>query len=99
MHKGATQAFDRKLSNVAFVRTRIEFINAFFEAGEVDEIWLTFPDPQMKKVTKRLSSTVITSYSIHYTKLYDLSEFVRLEITCALVYVVFAVQLNNVNYK
>ncbi len=57
MHRGATDAKNKGLKNVAFVRTRIEFITAFFAENEVDEIWLTFPDPQMKKVNKRLSST------------------------------------------
>ncbi len=57
MHRGATDAKNKGLNNVAFVRTRIEFITSFFEENEVDEIWLTFPDPQMKKVNKRLSST------------------------------------------
>ena len=41
----------------AFLRTNIEIIDRFFAPGEVDEIWITFPDPQMKKVTKRLTST------------------------------------------
>ncbi len=45
-HKGAKEAIERKLSNVAFLRTRVEFIEAFFEKNEVDEIWLTFSDPQ-----------------------------------------------------
>lgn len=57
MHRGATDAKDKGLKNVAFVRTRIEFITSFFANNEVDEIWLTFPDPQMKRVNKRLSST------------------------------------------
>ncbi|MBK3517934.1 tRNA (guanosine(46)-N7)-methyltransferase TrmB [Carboxylicivirga marina] len=57
MHRGATDAKNKGLKNVAFVRTRIEFITAFFAENEVEEIWLTFPDPQMKKVNKRLSST------------------------------------------
>jgi tRNA (guanine-N7-)-methyltransferase len=46
---GAKKAFLEKISNVAFIRSRIEFINSFFSSGEVDEIWLTFPDPQLKK--------------------------------------------------
>ena len=45
------------MTNVAFLRTNIEIIDRFFAEGEVDEIWITFPDPQMKKVTKRLTST------------------------------------------
>jgi tRNA (guanine-N7-)-methyltransferase len=47
--KGAVQARDEDLDNVAFLRTRIEFINSFFAAGEADELWITFPDPQEKK--------------------------------------------------
>ncbi|MBQ1973366.1 MAG: tRNA (guanosine(46)-N7)-methyltransferase TrmB [Paraprevotella sp.] len=57
MWTGATEAMKEGLKNVAFLRTNIEIIDRFFEAGEVDEIWLTFSDPQMKKVTKRLTST------------------------------------------
>ncbi len=59
MHSGATEAKILGLTNVAFVRTRIEFINSFFAEDEVDEIWVTFPDPQMKKVRKRLVSTTM----------------------------------------
>ena len=54
---GAKQAHREQLSNVAFLRTDIELIHHFFEQGEVDEVWITFPDPQMKKVRKRLTST------------------------------------------
>lgn len=55
--KGATQALNENLNNVAFIRTHIELINYFFSNDEVSEIWITFPDPQMKKVNKRLTST------------------------------------------
>lgn len=54
--KGAKYATEHKMSNVAFLRTRIEFITAFFAPGEVSEIWLTFSDPQMKSENSRLSS-------------------------------------------
>ena len=57
MWTGATEALREGLPNVAFLRTNIEIINRFFAADEVAEIWLTFSDPQMKKVTKRLTST------------------------------------------
>ncbi len=57
MWKGATQALKENLTNVAFLRTRVEFLNRFFTENEVSEIWITFPDPQMKKVNKRLTST------------------------------------------
>jgi tRNA (guanine-N7-)-methyltransferase len=54
---GATQALRENLKNAAFVRTHIELIDCFFAAGEISEIWLTFPDPQMSKVNKRMTST------------------------------------------
>nr|WP_321405781.1 tRNA (guanosine(46)-N7)-methyltransferase TrmB [uncultured Carboxylicivirga sp.] len=57
MHRGATDSKNKGMTNVAFIRTRIELITKFFDAEEVDEIWLTFSDPQMKRVNKRLSST------------------------------------------
>ncbi len=46
---GARKALQENISNVAFIRTRIEVISSFFAEEEVDEIWLTFPDPQLKK--------------------------------------------------
>ena len=57
MWAGAKQAEQAGMMNVAFLRTQIEFITNFFAADEVDEIWITFCDPQMKKATKRLTST------------------------------------------
>jgi len=57
MHVGAKLALAKNLKNVAFLRTNIEIINHFFGENEVSEIWLTFPDPQMKKTRKRLTST------------------------------------------
>ncbi|MBQ9309692.1 MAG: tRNA (guanosine(46)-N7)-methyltransferase TrmB [Bacteroidales bacterium] len=57
--RGAKTATQERLPNVAFLRTRIEFINAFFGPGEVSEIWLTFSDPQLKaSENKRLSSAM-----------------------------------------
>ena len=57
MYVGAKQALGKNLKNVAFLRTNIEIINHFFGKEEITEIWLTFPDPQMKKTRKRLTST------------------------------------------
>lgn len=54
---GAKKSFEAAMKNVSFIRTDIEMINRFFATDEVSEIWLTFPDPQMKKVNKRLTST------------------------------------------
>ena len=57
MWTGAKQALDEGLKNVAFLRTNIEIIDRFFDKDEVQQIWLTFSDPQMKHVRKRLTST------------------------------------------
>lgn len=57
MWTGAKQAIEQGLANVAFLRTNIELIDRFFGQDEVQEIWLTFSDPQMKNVRKRLTST------------------------------------------
>jgi len=58
MWRGAKTANENNLPNVAFLRTRIEFINSFFDADEVDEIWITFPDPHPggRNSNKRLTS-------------------------------------------
>lgn len=57
MWTGATEAIQADMKNVAFLRTNIEVIDRFFSEDEVQEIWLTFSDPQMKNPRKRLSST------------------------------------------
>ena len=57
LYNGAKKAFEKGLKNVAFLRTNIEIIAQFFGEEEIAEIWLTFPDPQMKKTRKRLTST------------------------------------------
>lgn len=54
---GAKEVEKSGLGNAFFLRTEIENISQFFEPGEIDEIWITFPDPQMQKVRKRLTST------------------------------------------
>lgn len=55
--KGARESNEEQILNSGFLRTRIEFIESFFAEDEIEEIWLTFPDPQPKKrrMKKRLS--------------------------------------------
>ena len=65
MWTGATAALEEGLDNVAFVRTHIELIERFFAPGEVSEIWITFCDPQMKKVNKRLTCTLFMQRYSH----------------------------------
>lgn len=66
MWRGAKTATEEGMDNVAFLRTRIEFIGSFFAENEVSEIWITFPDPQLdkKRVKKRLTSPqFLTAYA------------------------------------
>ncbi len=63
MWRGAKTATEEGLGNAAFLRTRIEFISSLFGPGEVDGIWITFPDPQLKKnrIKKRLTAPAFLS--------------------------------------
>lgn len=63
MWNGASIALDEGLTNVGFLRTRIDFITSFFSPGEVDEIWITFPDPQKegRRERKRLTSPMFVA--------------------------------------
>ena len=68
MWAGAKQAEQANMHNVAFLRTNIEMLNCFFAPDEVDEIWITFPDPQMKKATKRLTSTYFMQRYVRFLR-------------------------------
>ena len=83
MHTGATAAQRLGLTNVAFLRTSIELIEAFFAPGEIDHLWITFPDPQMKKVRKRLTSTRFLSV---YRRLTGAGGSVRLKTDSPFLY-------------
>lgn len=63
MWRGAKTVTEQGIANAAFLRTRIEFIGSFFAPGEVSEIWITFPDPQLKtrRARKRLTSPLFLS--------------------------------------
>jgi tRNA (guanine-N7-)-methyltransferase len=76
--KGSTCAIEEKLHNVAFLRTQILLIENFFEAGEVDEIWMTFPDPRPRKrdIKRRLTSPRFIDL---YKKLTTSGSYVRLK--------------------
>lgn len=76
--KGSTWAEEQKLTNVAFLRTQILMIENFFEPTEVDEIWLTFPDPRPRKrdIKRRLTSPRFIEL---YKKLTKPGSYVRLK--------------------
>ncbi len=58
LFQGSTNALDSGLNNVAFLRIQMHMLDQFFEEGEVDEFWLTFPDPRPKKgdIRRRLTN-------------------------------------------
>jgi len=64
MHRGAKTALEQKITNAFFLRTDINIISTFFEKEEVSEIWITFPDPHLKKGKdqKRLTSERFINY-------------------------------------
>lgn len=66
MWTGAKLALEDGMTNVAFLRTSIEIIDRFFAEDEVQEIWLTFSDPQMKNPRKRLTSTYFMERYRHF---------------------------------
>jgi len=76
--KGSTLAIEQQLSNVAFLRTPILLIENFFEAGEIDEIWITFPDPRPRKrdIKRRLTSP---RYLDIYKRLVKANSYIRLK--------------------
>lgn len=74
--RGAKTATQEGLSNVRFLRTRIEFITAYFAPGEISEIWLTFSDPQPKSENNRLTSPVFLE---RYRKMLKPGGVVRLK--------------------
>lgn len=57
IYTGAKRCLQENITNAAFLRTQIDKINTYFQPGEVDEIWITFPDPQLRtsKAKKRLT--------------------------------------------
>lgn len=76
--KGSTQAVEMNLENVAFLRTQILLIENFFNEGEVNEIWMTFPDPRPRKrdVKRRLTSPRFLDM---YKRLVSTDGFIRLK--------------------
>lgn len=66
--RGAKTAREESLENVFFLRTSIDFITAFFAPGEVQEIWITFPDPQPAKPRKRLTSPLFLGRYVQFLK-------------------------------
>tara|TARA_B110000444_G_C18851112_1_gene605686 strand:+ start:7089 stop:7775 length:687 start_codon:yes stop_codon:yes gene_type:complete len=83
--RGAKTALEESLPNVAFLRTKLEFIDKYFNKDEVSEIWLTFSDPQPKdeKGTKRITSPV---YIERYKKILKPGSLINVKTDSVLLY-------------
>jgi len=95
MFIGAEEALNDGMTNVAFLRTRIDFITDYFEDGEVDEIWLTFSDPQPKKPRKRLSSPLFIE---RYRKILKTGGIVHMKTDSDLLFEYTEEQIKEHNY-
>jgi len=96
MWRGAKTAVEDNIKNVGFIRTRIGLINSFFGNEEVSEIWITFPDPQLKKYYKRLTSTRFLGY---YQKFIKNNGFINLKTDSVELYTYTKklIELNNID--
>ena len=93
---GAKEALELEMNNVAFLRTRIDFITNFFVPEEVDEIWLTFSDPQPKKPNKRLSSP---PFIARYRQLLKKGGIVHMKTDSDLLFEYTQEQISEQNYE
>lgn len=96
--RGSKTAETEQYSNVAFLRTKIEFINNFFAPDEIAEIWLTFSDPQPKdrKGTKRLTSEIFMS---RYFRMLSKPRIVHIKTDSTVLYKRTMESLENVNHE
>ncbi len=78
MWQGAKFALENNLQNVAFIRIQIDFLNDFFANGEVDEIWITFPDPQPQK-TREKQRLTSPKFLEKYAQLLGRNKFINLK--------------------
>ena len=94
--KGAKAALDEGLNNVRFLRTKVDFITKFFGENEVNEIWLTFSDPQPKKPKKRLSSKLFTD---RYQKFLKINGVIHLKTDSDLLYDFTLEEIKSNNFR
>ena len=83
MWRGATTVQEEGIKNVAFLRTRIDFIEKLFEKDEISEIWITFPDPQREKRRKRLTAPMFVE---RYQKVLKTNGIINLKTDSRLMY-------------
>ena len=96
MWRGAKTAKENNLNNVKFLRTKVDFINHFFSKNEVNEIWLTFSDPQPKKPRKRLTSPLFIE---RYQNILSKDGIIHLKTDSDLLYEYTIEQIKENNYS
>ncbi len=96
--RGAKTAVEDKMTNASFLRTRVDFINSFFGADEVSEIWLTFSDPQPleAKARKRLTSPLFME---RYKKLLKPGGIIHVKTDSSILYEYTLDEIKRNTYK
>lgn len=95
MWKGAKISLQENISNTAFLRSKVDFIDKLFDENEVSEIWLTFSDPQPKRPRKRLTSPLFIN---RYKKILTTSGTINLKCDSDLLYEYTKEQIAENNY-
>ena len=96
MWYGANQVRERDMTNVAFVRTKVDFITHIFGNNEIDEIWLTFSDPQKEKPRKRLTSQIFIE---RYRQVLKTNGIIHLKTDSDLLYDFTLDEIKNNGYE
>ena len=94
--RGAKTAVEEGLNNVAFLRTKVDFVERFFAKNEVSEIWLTFSDPQPKRPRKRLTSPLFIN---RYKNILNDSATINLKCDSDLLYEYTLEQIEENKYE
>jgi len=94
--RGAKTCEEEQISNVRFIRTKVDFIEHFFRENEVSEIWLTFSDPQPKRPRKRLTSPLFIE---RYKKILKENGIIHLKTDSDLLYNYTLDEIKENKYK
>jgi len=94
--RGAKTCIEEGLSNGAFVRSKVDFVDQLFAAGEVNEIWLTFSDPQPKRPRKRLTSPLFID---RYKKILAPNGLVHIKTDSELLFEYTLEEIEDNDYK
>ncbi len=93
---GAKEALENKIENVAFLRIKIDFLTDYFDENEIDEIWLTFSDPQPNKPRKRLTSELFVQ---RYRRVLKPKGFIHLKTDSDLLFESTLEEIETHNYN